>query len=204
MKKSLSFIAILSFAISFCYGQGNKFERKLNKVRFSLNKVLEQYNDEKIIRMDYTENDSIILKINTFISENEKEIKKYRQYILKKYTSNSDVLFDIKKYNKVNLGKLKELKAFNIKNKIPLYRLLSINPFQEIEVYKDIFFTQKKSTQELAIQNVKYFITKSLIQTKKINKNRWQIIENTYDFIWKYTYDLEKGRITDFEVFERK
>ncbi len=205
MRKILNIILFSILSIVYCYGQETKFEDRLQAFRFSLNEVLETYDDRIITNLNFNSNDSVILMIDEFVSENKQEIKKYRESILKEYANKSDVLFDIEKYEQVDLKDLNEfLSDSDFSASVPLYQLMSINPLQEVETYRNMYFSRQKQVSDIVLFNAKRSIASSLIKTQKVGKNKWEIIENSYSIIGKYTYDLNKGSITHFEIFERK
>ncbi len=189
----------------YCYGQETKFEDRLQAFRFSLNEVLETYDDRVITNLNFNNNDSVILMIDAFVSENKQEIKKYRESILKEYANKSDVLFDIEKYEQADLKNLNEfLSDYDFSASVPLYQLMSINPLQAVETYRNMYLSRQKQVSDIVLFNAKRNIASSLIKTQKVGKNKWEIIENSYSIIGKYTYNLNKGSITHFEIFERK
>ncbi len=203
MKKFLSIILIL--IVSYSYSQESAFEKKLNLFRFSLNKVLANKDEDKVLKLDFNKNDTIISMINNFIEQNKQEILKYKAYILNKYSNNPDALFEFEKYNKVDVSDISEhLNQFDFIFMAPIAKLLFINPLSEIEMYENIYFSQKKSTKDLAVYKAKTQLTSSIIKTQKINTDQWEIIKDSYDIISKFIYNLKKGKITYFEVFERQ
>ena len=196
---------LLLFTAFYACGQNNEFEKKLNKFRFSLNKELEKYDDEKISNLKFDNNDSIVILIDNFASENENEIKIYRENILKKYENNPDFKFNIEEYKKADFNEINDdLDRLNLSKNVPLSKLLWINPMTEISVFKTIYFSQKKGVVKLAVFNAKIIITSSQIDTRKIDKNQWEIIDNSHDIVSKFIYDLKKGKVTNVEIFEKK
>lgn len=205
MKKINVFIIVSIFTIFSGYGQENKFERKLNNFRFSLNNELEKYDDEKIYTLNFNSGDSIMLLIDDFIFKNKNKIKMYRENILEKYKGNPDFKFDISKYEKVDFNNINDyLEGFNLGKNAPLSKLLWISPISETLAYKTIYFSQKKGALKLAVFNAKNSITSSLIKTQKLKNNQWEIIDNSYDIVSKFIYDLNKGKVIKIEIFKRK
>ncbi|WP_349663412.1 hypothetical protein IZU89_12410 [Cellulophaga lytica] len=203
--KKINVLILLIFTAFYGYGQNNEFEKKLNKFRFSLNKELEKYDDEKIYNLKFDKNDSIIILIDNFAFENENKIKIYRENILKKYENNPDFKFNINEYKKADFNEINDnLNGLNLSKNVPLSKLLWINPITEISAFKTIYFSQKRGAVKLALFNAKTSITSSLIETRKINKNQWEIIDNSYDIVSKFIYDLKKGKVIDVEIFEKK
>ncbi len=205
MKKIYNIVIIFILTVFYGYSQENKFERKLQLFYFSLNEVLEKYDDEKIYKLNFNKDDTLISVINRFVYENKQEIKKYRETVLKEYTDNFDILFDTTKYEKIDLSEInKHLNSADLNKSIPLLTLMLINPLKATELYTNFYFSGHKNPKELAIYKAKRSITYSLIKTHKLDNNRWQIIENSYDIICKFIYNTENGKIINFEVFERK
>ena len=205
MKKINTLIIIFIFTIFSSYGQENKFERELNRFRFNLNEQLGKYEDEKIYNLNFNNKDSIILLIDDFTSKNKRKIRAYRENILKKYENNADFKFDTSKYEKVDFSDINDnLNNFDLGKNVPLSKLLWINPISEISSFKTIYFSQKKGTVKLAGFNVKTRITSSLIKTQRMSNYKWEIIDNSYDIVSKFVYDLNEGRVTKVEIFERK
>ncbi|XKW97648.1 hypothetical protein R8G64_03915 [Tenacibaculum maritimum] len=117
----------------------------MEKFRFSLNKELEKYDNEKIYNLKFDKNDSMIIMIDSFVSKNEKEIKIYRENILKKYENNPDFKFNTEKYIKVDLDKINDsLDELNLSKDVPLSKLLWIDPIVKISSFKTIYFYKKK------------------------------------------------------------
>ncbi len=203
MKRSLIIIILLVQTFSWSFGQKNDFEKELNLFRFNLNRLLEKYDDDKILQQEFYEDDTIVLLIDSFLVKNKFKIRNYKENILKKHENYSNVLFDVEKYKKVNVEKTSTInKVF--KRNISTYKLLFINPLTETELYKTLYLSRIQGYKEFEIYQMKKGITSSLIQTQKIDKNRWEIIDNSYDFIYKFIYDLEKEEIIHSEVLERK
>ncbi|CAA0143845.1 Probable lipoprotein precursor [Tenacibaculum maritimum] len=203
--KKINIIITLLFATLYGCGQNNGFEKKMDKFRFSLNKELEKYDNEKIYNLKFDKNDSMIIMIDSFVSKNEKEIKIYRENILKKYENNPDFKFNTEKYIKVDLDKINDsLDELNLSKDVPLSKLLWIDPIVKISSFKTIYFLQEKEVEELAVFNAKISITSSQIKTRKINKSQWEIIDNSYDVVSKFIYDLNQGKVMNIEIFEKK
>ncbi|MFL0067708.1 hypothetical protein V2605_03165, partial [Tenacibaculum maritimum] len=145
------------------------------------------------------------IMIDSFVSKNEKEIKIYRENILKKYENNPDFKFNTEKYIKVDLDKINDsLDELNLSKDVPLSKLLWIDPIVKISSFKTIYFLQEKKVEELAVFNAKISITSSQIKTRKINKSQWEIIDNSYDVVSKFIYDLNQGKVMNIEIFEKK
>ncbi|MFL0093757.1 hypothetical protein [Tenacibaculum maritimum] len=203
--KKINIIITLLFATLYGCGKNNGFEKKMDKFRFSLNKELEKYDNEKIYNLKFDKNDSMIIMIDSFVSKNEKEIKIYRENILKKYENNPDFKFNTEKYIKVDLDKINDsLDELNLSKDVPLSKLLWIDPIVKISSFKTIYFLQEKEVEELAVFNAKISITSSQIKTRKINKSQWEIIDNSYDVVSKFIYDLNQGKVMNIEIFEKK
>ena len=186
-------------------GQKNEFERELSRFRFSLNKQLGKYEDKKVYNLDFNNKDSIILLIDNFTSKNKNNIKEYRKNILEKYENNVDFKFDVSKYEKIDFKDISDnLNNFDLGKNVPLSKLLWINPIIEISTYKIIYFSRKEGAVKLAVFNAKINITSSLIKTRKMNNHQWEIIDNSYDIVSKFVYDLSKGKVIKFEIFKRK
>ncbi|MFL0141425.1 hypothetical protein, partial [Tenacibaculum maritimum] len=159
----------------------------------------------KIYNLKFDKNDSMIIMIDSFVSKNEKEIKIYRENILKKYENNPDFKFNTEKYIKVDLDKINDsLDELNLSKDVPLSKLLWIDPIAKISSFKTIYFLQEKEVEELAVFNAKISITSSQIKTRKINKSQWEIIDNSYDVVSKFIYDLNQGKVMNIEIFEKK
>jgi len=205
MKKINLFIILFTGSFFFSHGQENTFERTLNKFRFSLHEELEKYEDEKIRNIDFNQNDTIILLINNFVFENKDKIRAYRENILERYENNSDFEFDASKYEKIDASELNEnIKNINLASEIALSKLLWIDPIIETSSLKTIYISRKKGAAKLAAFNARNIITSSLIKTLKINHHQWEIIDNSYDIVSKFIYDLNKGSVIKIEIFERK
>ncbi|MDY3318293.1 hypothetical protein PG637_02580 [Riemerella anatipestifer] len=205
MKRINIFVIVYIFTIFSSCRQENEFEKELNKFRFSLNEQLEKYEDEKIYNFKFNENDSIILLIDNFIYVNRNKIKVYRKNILEKYENNPDFKFDISKYEKVDFNYINDnIDNYNLVKNAPLSKLLWINPMSEISALKTMYFAQENGADELAVFSAKISITSSLIKTRKISNYQWEIIDNSYDIVSKFIYDLNEEKVTKIEVFKRK
>lgn len=204
MKRIFTIVMLLLTVLFTVSSQENLFEKKLQIFRFSLNQVLEKYDYEKLKYFDLKKTDIIVLKVDSFIENNKTEIKNYKKYILQKNKNNPDIILNLQKYKKLDVNDINNQLSEIIQENIPLYRLIYLNPLEEIKIYQNIYFSRYKDIKEFPLYKLKNNITSSLIKTNKIDKNKWEIIENSYDFISKYIYDLEKGTIVKFELFERK
>ncbi len=200
--KYLYTLLLLTISIT-AYTQNNEeaksFEYKLEEFRFSLYEELDKVADENIMNFQFDEKDSLVLMINDFCSKYSKEIIEYRGFLLNKYSDRS--MPDLDNYNKVDINS--ELMIQTIKGNIPLTDLMLINPFVLMDLFKNMY-ASRKSVQDLAKDNIKSQIAMPLISAKKINSTQWEIMENSYSKIHKFTYDVEKGEMLSFEVFERK
>ena len=207
MKKTLSifFITILITTLSFGQENNNisKFEQKLKLFRFSLHKELDKLDDDTILKFSFNKKDSIAIVINDFIQKNNSEILEYKKHLLSSHVSTPFVSINFENYSKVPMNTLQLISKINVVD-MPLMNLLHISPFEETQFYKTMYFTGEKSSLSLARYNAKKSITSYLIQTKKINSTQWEIIDNSYDIICKFIYDVKKGKVISFEVFERK
>ncbi|MFL0138403.1 hypothetical protein V2647_03215, partial [Tenacibaculum maritimum] len=116
-----------------------------------------------------------------------------------------DFKFNTEKYIKVDLDKINDsLDELNLSKDVPLSKLLWIDPIVKISSFKTIYFLQEKEVEELAVFNAKISITSSQIKTRKINKSQWEIIDNSYDVVSKFIYDLNQGKVMNIEIFEKK
>ncbi|MFL0111859.1 hypothetical protein V2594_03380, partial [Tenacibaculum maritimum] len=116
-----------------------------------------------------------------------------------------DFKFNTEKYIKVDLDKINDsLDELNLSKDVPLSKLLWIDPIAKISSFKTIYFLQEKEVEELAVFNAKISITSSQIKTRKINKSQWEIIDNSYDVVSKFIYDLNQGKVMNIEIFEKK
>lgn len=203
--KKVNLIIVSLFAVFYSYGQKDAFERELNRFRFSLHKELEKYDDEKVYKLDFNKGDSLLVLIDNFIAENTDSIKTYRKTILESYEHNPDFTFDSTEYERIDCSEINNsLNSPGLDENVPLYKLLWINPVMEVSTFKTIYLSQKKGVVELAKYNAKTSIASSLIKTYRINKKQWEIWDNAYDMVGKFIYDIDKGRVIQIEIFERK
>lgn len=203
--KKVNLIIVSLFAVFYSYGQKDAFERELNRFRFSLHKELEKYDDEKVYKLDFNKGDSLLVLIDNFIAENTDSIKAYRKTILEGYEHNPDFTFDSTEYERIDCSEINNsLNSPGLDENVPLYKLLWINPVMEVSTFKTIYLSQKKGIVELAKYNAKTSIASSLIKTYRINKQQWEIWDNAYDMVGKFIYDIDKGRVIQIEIVERK
>lgn len=205
MNKTYLIIVLSVFIVFYSYGQEKEFERELNKFRYNLNYELEKYDDEKIYKLNFSKNDSLIVLIDHFISENKGKIKTHREHILESYEDNPDFKFDITAYEKADFSEINNnLDDFNLDANVPLSKLLWIDPITEVSTFKTIYYSRNRGAVKLAVFNTKANITSSLIKTRQLNNHQWEIIDNSYDIVGRFIYDLNKGKVTNVEIFERK
>lgn len=185
--------------------QKNEFEKELNQFRFSLNSELEKYDDEKIYKFNFDKNDSVTLLIDDFFAKNKHKIKLYKEAVLEKHQNNADFTLDISNYEKVDVSEINHgLKSLDLSKNMPLSNLLWVNPLSEVAALKNVYFSREKGVANFAVFNAKNSITSSLIKTQKIGDEQWQIIDNSYDIVGKFIYDLNQGRVIKMEILERK
>lgn len=204
--KNINIVIIISlFSFLYSNAQEDSFERELKNFRFSLNMVLEQYEDEKVYKLDFNKKDSLIIYIDNFTAKNKANIKKHREKILASYKDNPDFRFDTTKYKKVDVSEINNnLKDFDLKENVPLSQLLWIDPMIEISSLKTIYYSREKGAAELAVYTTKANIATSLIKTRKLGYSQWEIIDNSYAVVGKFIYDLNKGCVVHMELFELK
>lgn len=202
---SKTILIFLSLTLQFAYAQEkNKitdFEQKLNVFRFSLNKELDKVSDDKITDFSFNSNDSITIVVDDFLTKNQKEIEAYRTYLLEQYMAYPSVDFDL--YTPLETNATEIIHSLNTVSN-SLFKLVNINPINEVDLCKTLYFSKEKKVSELAKHKLRESITSHLIKTRKIDSNQWEIIENSYNMVGKYIYDIKKGKVIDFQLFERK
>ena len=179
------------------------FEKNIYEFRLGLYEELNKIDSKRLLRFELSHQDSIVILLSDFHKENEKEIRNYKEGLLKaeegRYTFNLDA------YYKVPDTLLKEAlakKAFS-RDFINYADILFVSPYDEVDFYTSFLFPSilDKSSYTKFIRNIKERIIPGLISTKQINEYTWEIIDNRYDFINKFIYDIKEGKIVDYTAY---
>lgn len=211
MKIKISFLAVLLFFTLTGYAQKSikteqvrQFEQDLAYFRYNLNKELDKIDIEKIRQVQFDKKDHIVILIDEFYDTHKEEISAYRKFLL---SEKSQIQFktDWKEYTKITNkefdNQISYVKEHN--NLVPLANLMFINPFDHADFYKNLYLSTQKSMEEIATYSIRKTIAAPIISTKKINSELWEIIDNSYNQVYKYTYNVAKEDIVKFEVYER-
>lgn len=202
MKKL--FIAVLLLTTYNCFSQQNEFKEKLAKFRFSLNPLFEKYDATKVQAFNFSKSDSITIVIDEFVDKHTLEIRRYQKELLLNYSKNGNASFNMNEYTKADVNRFnQQMNEKDISALYPLSKLLWINPLSELETYRDMYLMSKWTNVEIGAYLSKLSICTPLIETKKLDEDHWEIVENTYDIIIKAHYDMNKSKVTNIEVYER-
>lgn len=191
------------------YGQDTKdlenFKKELRIFRYSLHKELNKMESEDLLNLNLDNSDSIIIKIKSFTENNSKRITTYRIDALEKFTR-YEINFD----NCLPANAMMEDSPnayvdtlLNAKMASEMIEFLFIDPVYHAEMLISLINYKYLTRAELGVKSSTKNLAQSLIRTKQITKNNWEILIDDYDMLFKLKYNPESGKMTVEEIFRR-
>jgi len=185
------------------------FGEKLTKFRYSLYKDLKGMDMEALNTLmgDGFSGHAVGVRCKTFYNENREQIRVYQRAILSKFSGTELDLTDVVRDERFN-GILKDgpISALGVMEKMiesgdmkeegkrayTVFKFMSIDPLRRVNFIIPMLVSHLFSVQEVAARSLKNNLGATLIATKEIRPDYWEIIFDQYERVFYFDFDIKQ------------
>jgi hypothetical protein len=189
------------------YQKMQTFEQQWTQFRYDLFPELYQISNnvrllDSLITLKTTQ------KLDSFVQKNKAQIIDYQRIKLKSYTA---YRVDFEAYQPDSVLSLSKIQEFNAEisqsmgqDYAQLLKFKSISPPEIIYLYFSLLIARRLTANEMANFYMRNSIASPLIISQLIEKDRWKVWFDTYQFLFEFEYDISQMACRPKQVWQRK